>query len=65
MRDRFVGRRGAKGSIIATWVIMTTNREFLDTPEVRDAIRPWTADDPAPLVVWTDDYGSLWQTLKR
>jgi hypothetical protein len=53
-----------QGIDIATWVILTNNRAFLESPAVRDAITPWTADDPPPLV-WTDDYGSLWQTLKN
>jgi SAM-dependent methyltransferase len=47
----------------ATWVIVTRNQAFLDTPAVRDAILPWTEEDPPPLV-WTDDYGSLWQTIR-
>jgi hypothetical protein len=45
-----------------TWIVVTANRPFLNTPEVRLAISKWTDGDPAPLV-WTDDYGSLWQTI--
>jgi hypothetical protein len=52
------------GTNASTWVILTNNREFLDSPAVRDRIKPWTPDDPPPLV-WTDDYGSLWQVLNR
>jgi hypothetical protein len=51
-----------EGLDATTWVILTNNREFLDSPELAAAIDPWTDDDPAPLV-WTDDYGSLWQVL--
>jgi SAM-dependent methyltransferase len=48
----------------ATWVIVTGNRAFLDAPEVRLAVEPWNEKDRPPLV-WTDDYGSLWQTLGK
>ena len=48
----------------ATWVIVTANRAFLDAPEVRLAVEPWGESDRPPLV-WTDDYGSLWQTLGK
>ena len=47
-----------------TWIIVTANDKFLNTPAIRDSITPWTDADPPPLV-WTDDYGSLWQTLKQ
>ncbi|MBI3839021.1 MAG: fused MFS/spermidine synthase [Planctomycetia bacterium] len=50
------------GTNTSTWVILTVNREFLNSPAVQDRIEPWTQDDPPPLV-WTDDYGSLWQVL--
>ncbi len=46
----------------STWIIVTRNKKFLATSEVRDAIRPWKKKDRPPLV-WTDDYGSLWQAL--
>ena len=52
------------GLYATTWLILTNNRAFLDSPELRDATEPWTASDPPP-IVWTDDYGSLWQTLKN
>ncbi len=50
------------GTNTSTWAILTLNREFLDSPAVQERIKPWTEDDPPPLV-WTDDYGSLWQVL--
>ncbi len=52
----------SNGLDATTWVILTNNRKFLDSPELEAAMDPWTADDPAPLI-WTDDYGSLWQVL--
>ena len=48
----------------ATWIIVTANEVFLNTPAVREAIVPWNEFDAKPLV-WTDDYGSLWQTLRE
>lgn len=48
----------------ATWAIMTSNREFLDSPEIQDATTPWDSEVGKP-IVWTDDYGSLWQVLKN
>lgn len=53
-------RRGVKR---ATWVLLTTNRVFLDSPAVREAAVPWTDEDKPPLF-WTDDFASLWQVLK-
>ncbi|MEX2112826.1 MAG: fused MFS/spermidine synthase [Pirellulales bacterium] len=53
-----------EGLDTTSWIILTNNRAFLDSPEVRGSIKRWTADDPAPLV-WTDDYGSLWQVLAK
>ncbi len=54
----------SQGLDSTTWVIVTKNRAFLNTPAIRNAISPWTDEDPPPLV-WTDDYGSLWQTIKN
>jgi hypothetical protein len=51
------------GLSLASWVLMTTNLDFLDAPDVRNATKPWNDDDPPP-IVWSDDYASLWQALK-
>jgi hypothetical protein len=53
-----------EGLDTTTWLVLTNNREFLDSPAVKESIVPWTEDDPPPLV-WTDDYGSLWQVLEE
>jgi SAM-dependent methyltransferase len=46
-----------------TWVLVTKNREWLDTPVIRNATtEPWQKRRPVPL--WTDDYASLFQILK-
>ena len=58
-------RRGsdpAIGASTSTWMLLTTNRAFLDDPEVR-AVDP---EPPgAPAVVWTDDFSNLLDVLKR
>lgn len=53
-------RRGVSDS---TWVILTSNRPFLDASEVKEAVVPWTEEDLPPFL-WTDDFASLWQILK-
>ena len=52
------------GTDDSTWAIVTTNEEFLKTPEVAGAILSAKVSD-RPKVIWTDDYGSLWQVLKK
>ncbi len=52
------------GTSDSTWVVLTKNREFLDSPTVTAAATPWPHDGSRPLV-WTDDYGSLRQVLAR
>lgn len=47
----------------ATWGIVTRNAKFFDLPEIKAAIAKSNAYD-GPRVIWTDDYGSLWQVLK-
>jgi hypothetical protein len=45
----------------ATWIVITANSEFLSHSEVRAAHSPW--DDDQPLLLWTDDFASLWQVI--
>lgn len=47
----------------ASWVVLTANRAFASAEAVRAALTPWPAASPVP-IVWTDDYGSLWQVLR-
>jgi len=54
----------SEGRDYSSWAILTKNQAFLETPDVSDAIRPWN-DEDAPLIIWTDDYGSLWQAIAR
>ncbi len=53
----------AKDTNYNTWVVVTQNREFLESPAIQSAVDPWTERDAAPLV-WTDDFAGLWQVLK-
>lgn len=54
----------AHGTNYATWGIVTQNSKFLESPEVRDHILRWDPKNRPP-VLWTDDYGSLWQVIKH
>jgi len=50
------------GTFGATWVLVTRNRAFLDTPEV--AMAASEAPLRADLPLWTDDYSNLFRILK-
>jgi hypothetical protein len=54
----------SQGASAATWVLVTNNRAFINSPAIRDAVTPWTDEDPAPLV-WTDDFASLKSVLVK
>jgi hypothetical protein len=46
----------------ASWILLTQNYEFLNDPVIRRSSRScWPAKGEP--VLWTDDYGSLWQVL--
>ena len=53
-----------QGTDACDWVLLTRNRRFLDTPEVRNAAGSWSKDDPKP-VVWTDDYSNLFRLFRQ
>jgi hypothetical protein len=44
------------------WALITSNRDFLEAPEIRKMARP--LETKADLRVWTDDYNNLFQILK-
>jgi hypothetical protein len=44
------------------WVLLTSNRRFLDHPEVQASITPWSAPAP-PSLFWTDDYSNLFRLV--
>ena len=48
----------------ADWMILTNNGSFFTVEEVRGKLAPKPPAGAAPLL-WTDDFASLWQILKR
>ncbi len=54
----------SQGTNKATWVLLTKNEAFLQDEAVREAIDTKWPGDRTP-VLWTDDYGSLWQVLAK
>jgi hypothetical protein len=50
---------GTYGSV---WIVITSNREFLDDEQIQFAHSPWSEYEPRPLA-WTDDFGSLWHVI--
>ncbi|MBI2823721.1 MAG: fused MFS/spermidine synthase [Planctomycetia bacterium] len=65
-------RRAGRGYYPSSWAIITSNEEFLKDEQVqaafasdgssRGAARHFGRD--VKPILWTDDYGSLWQVLK-
>ncbi|MBN2021276.1 MAG: fused MFS/spermidine synthase [Pirellulales bacterium] len=53
----------ARGVDAADWILVTSNRTFLDDPAIRKGQTPWEEDAPAPLL-WTDDFSNMFQVLK-
>lgn len=45
------------------WVLVTRNRQFTGTPEVKGAVSPWRPDD-ARRLMFTDDYSNLFRLLR-
>jgi hypothetical protein len=52
-----------QGLDVASWAILTNNASFLAQAEIVEAVADSDNHD-APKVIWTDDYGSLWQVLE-
>ena len=46
----------------SAWLLVTTNRDFLDHPTIRAATSSWPTATAEPLI-WTDDHSSLRQVL--
>jgi len=49
----------------AHWVILTANDSILSQPQIAGASVPLTGDDLSTVRLWTDDYCSLLQALRR
>lgn len=45
------------------WVLLTSNREFLDAPDVQSAVTAWPPSD-SPNLLFTDDYSNLFRLLQ-
>ena len=53
----------AQGVSTASWVLLTNNRDFLDSAKIQRAIKP-PPDPLAPPLLWRDDFAGLWQVLR-
>jgi hypothetical protein len=52
-----------EGESNSRWVLLTQNRETFTHSKIRDTLVGWsTAKDP--VIVWTDDFASLWPILR-
>ena len=47
--------------VLSSWIIATSNEEFLQLPVVRDAQVSLEGTKP---VMWTDDFGGMWQIMR-
>lgn len=52
------------GAIRAKWMLLTRNREFLESDDVRAAVSEKPADYQ-DLGVWTDDYSNLFKVFRK
>jgi hypothetical protein len=52
------------GTDASRWILLTSNRRFLENKEVRFAASPWAPDD-APAFIFTDDYSNLFRLLRK
>jgi len=46
------------------WVLVTSNKQFLNDERVKNHITPWRNDTPKA-ILWTDDYSNLVSVLSR
>ncbi len=45
------------------WILITSNKKFLDNVDVKAAISPWASKDSKRLI-FTDDYSNLFSLLR-
>ncbi|MBX9791456.1 MAG: fused MFS/spermidine synthase [Pirellulales bacterium] len=57
-------RDDSQGTMDADCVLLTSSRLFLNNPRIKAARSEFPPRSPDRLI-WTDDYGSLWQVLER
>lgn len=53
-----------QGTDASRWILLTSNKEFLENGEVRLAASSWAPDD-APNLIFTDDYSNLFRLLRK
>ena len=53
---------GGPGVITSVWVVVTSNRAFLDKAAVKAVVKPWPAEGRAPML-WTDDFSNVYDLL--
>ena len=51
---------GEMGDMYSSWVLLTNNKEFYESESFLPNTDPW---DPQDDIVWTDDFGSIFQVL--
>jgi len=55
------GDDAATGESSSRWVLLTSNRDFLERAGLAHRLSGWSSRAP---IVWTDDFASLWHVLK-
>jgi hypothetical protein len=53
-----------QGTDATSWILITSNKKFMDHKKVQSAVSPWAAADPPPLL-FTDDYSNLFRLLRK
>jgi hypothetical protein len=52
-----------KGESSSRWVLLTEKRETFTHSKIRDTILGWSSSKE-PVIIWTDDFASLWPILR-
>jgi hypothetical protein len=55
------GDEPATGESSSRWVLLTSNRDFLERAGLAHQLSGWSSRAP---ITWTDDFASLWHVLK-
>ena len=52
-----------EGTLDSVWMLVTSNRAFLDNPQVAAALAPWPANAVKPKL-WTDDFSNVYSLMR-
>ena len=52
-----------EGALASVWVLVTSNRAFLDNPQVAAALAEWPANAVKPKL-WTDDFSNVYSLMR-